>query len=341
MDKFRHPISLRTPLPSQLGTLCLAILAFCLSNCGTRPKIRIAVIPQTDGIPLWDIPHAAIEEAADRIGAIIYWNAPTREDDVEAQISLVEHVIDKNSYQGLILAPDQALALISPVRRALSRGIPTVILGSPLAMPASGNLYYILNNDEEGGRIAATRIAAILHGRGTVAVLGINPDIAGIMQRAHSFETYLQQNYPNIHIVEKRTGSYNIPREQQVAEDTLRVHPDLDAIVAFMWSSTNGALSATRILPDHHPIKIVGFDATILPQFDESSGLDSVVQEDSRAMGEQAIELIHLRQLKQPVHSLTLLHPTLITRDNINSAEVRKIFLTDWQYGHLHWNRMQ
>lgn len=341
MDEFRHPDSPGKPFTLRLGILCLAsVLVLSLTTCDTPRKIQIAVIPQTDGIALWDIPHAAIEEAADRIGALIYWNAPTREDDVEAQISLVERVIDKN-YQGLVLAPDQALALVSPVRRALARGIPTVIIGSPLAMPAAGNLYYILNDDEEGGRIAAMRIAGILHGRGTVAMLGINPDVAGIMQRARSFETYLQQNYPDIHVVEKHIGSFNVPHEQQIAEDTLRAHPNLDAIAAFMWSSTNGAMSAIRILPDHHPIKIVGFDATSQPQFDEGSGLDSVVQEDSRSMGERAIELIHLRELKQPVPGVTLLHPTLITSGNVNSAEVRKMFITDWQYGHLRWNRMQ
>lgn len=76
------------------------------------------------------IPHTPVPRPRrDRTGASLYWRAPTREDDIETQISLVEHVAQGN-YQGLVLAPDQALSLISPVRLVLSRRIPTVIIGS-------------------------------------------------------------------------------------------------------------------------------------------------------------------------------------------------------------------
>jgi hypothetical protein len=53
---------------------------------------RIAVIPRTSGISLWEPEHGGAETAAVDIGADIYWNAPTREDDVEEQIALVEHI---------------------------------------------------------------------------------------------------------------------------------------------------------------------------------------------------------------------------------------------------------
>jgi ribose transport system substrate-binding protein len=161
-------------------------LALWVTACDSHSLVRIAVIPQTEGTIFWEAAHAGTEVAADSAGIFIYWNAPTREDDVEAQTALVDRVVDKN-YQGLVLAPDQALSLIMPVRRALAHGIPTVIVGSPFPIPAGGDLSYILNDDEEGGRLAAERAAA-LNGHGTVALLGINPDITGIMIRARAFE---------------------------------------------------------------------------------------------------------------------------------------------------------
>src|SRR5207248_1385861 len=81
----------------------------------------IAVIPRTSGSPFWEPVHVGAEIAARSTNIKIYWNAPTREDDIQGQIALVDAVIDRK-YQGLILAPDQALALITPVRRALSKG---------------------------------------------------------------------------------------------------------------------------------------------------------------------------------------------------------------------------
>ena len=119
------------------------IALYCL-GCHSTAPVTIAVIPRTSGTGLWEPEHGGAEVAAVHANAHIYWNAPTREDDVEGQIAIVNQVINKG-YQGLVLAPDQALALIAPVRRALARGIPTVILGSPLPLPAGENLSYILS----------------------------------------------------------------------------------------------------------------------------------------------------------------------------------------------------
>jgi ribose transport system substrate-binding protein len=292
----------------------------------------IAVIPRTAGTGLWEPEHGGVDTAAARIGAHIYWNAPASEDDVEGQISMVDQVIDKG-YQGLILAPDQALALITPVRRAVARGIPTVIVSSPLLIPPGqeGKLSYILNDEETGGRIAAQRVAELLHGRGSVAVLGVNPDIASIMTRARSFELFLAHNYPDIHIM-KRMGSFNMLHEQQIAEETLKSNPGIDVIVALMWSSTRGAISAIEGIPGNRQLKVIGFDPDGTLPFDIQS-LDSVVMQDTRAMGQQAVNLIDAERQGRPVPALTMLQPTLVTRQNVNTPEVRSLLSMDWRPG--------
>jgi ribose transport system substrate-binding protein len=341
MNKYLQCGDIHRRIRPCLKVACLGwAFALCAAGCGSHKQVTIAVIPQTEGIVLWDTAHAGADDAASQTGASIYWNAPTREDDVEAQISLVDHVLNGN-YQGMVLAPDQALALISPVRRVLARGIPTVIIGSPLPIPAGGNLSYICNDDEEGGRLAAQRVGEMLQGHGTVAVLGINPDVTGIMIRARAFEQSLAQNYPGIQIVEKRMGSFNVPREQQVAQDVLKAHRDLDVIVALMWSTVDGALSALDTVPESHPVKVIGFDTGGWPPFAQKTNLDSVIQEDTRAMGQQAIELIHARLQGHSVPAQVILQPKLITRDNVNTAEVRRMFSLDWQFGHWHWSLIQ
>jgi len=320
----------RHGLPSY-GIASAFVMALLGVACRSHHPMRIAVIPRTSGIPFWERVHGAADDAADRIGAFIYWNAPTSEDDVEGQITLVERVVS-DDYQGLVLAPDQALSLITPVRRALSRGIATVIIGSPLPIPAGGNLSYILNDEEEGGRLAAQRVARLLHDRGSVALLGINPDVSGIMIRARSFEQTLARNYPDIHIVEKRMGSFNVPHEQQVVQDTLTDNPNLDVIVALMWTTAHETLSALDTSPQGHPPKVIGFDPGARPPFHEQC-LDSVILQDTRAMGQQAVELIHARLLGQSVPELVTLPPKLITRENVDSPEVRHMTALDWRPG--------
>src|SRR5215467_4238586 len=157
-----------------------ACLLFALTvSCRSDPP-TIAVIPRTTGLSLWEPEHSGAEVAAAERRIKIYWNAPTREDDVQGQIALIETVIDK-PYAGLILSPDQTLALMTMVRRAVSKGIPTVIVGSALPLEPGGKLSYVLSDDEAAGRIAGTRIGQILHGKGRVAIVGIDPDIAGVL----------------------------------------------------------------------------------------------------------------------------------------------------------------
>lgn len=300
------------------------------AGCHKPSHVTIAIIPRTTGSLLWEPEHRGAQDAAEGIGAKIYWNAPTREDDIAGQIALIEQVVAGN-YQGLVLAPNQSLALITPVRRALAHGLPIVIVSSPISVPAGDKLSYILNDEEQGGRIAARRVAQLLHGQGTIAILGINPDIAGIMVRAQSFEHFLAQNDPGIHIVESHTGSFNVPHEQEVAEEALDAHPDLDAIVTLMWPSARGAMSTIDNNPKKFKAKVVSFDPEDISF--TSPSLDSVVLQNTREMGDLAVKIIHARLSGKSAPTLITLEPILVTRANANSEKVRHLTTMDWNPG--------
>ena len=314
------------------GVVCLSA-----AGCGPQPPDRIAVIPQTEGAMIWEAAHVGAEESAHQHGAFVYWNAPTREDDVEGQIAIVDRVVD-SGYSGLVLAPDQALALITPVRHAVARGIPTVVIGSPLGMPPGGGLFYILNDNEQGGRLAAQHVGELLHGSGTIAVLGIDPDLTGNMIRARAFEQVLSRDYPGIRILEKRMGSFNIPHEQQVAQDTIASHPGLDVIVAMMATTIEGTLSALNSVPGGDRIKVIGFDTANWPPFDRNPSLDVLFQEDTRAMGQKAVDLILDKRAGRSVPVQTTIEPRMTTRENLNSAEVQRMLSQDWTLGHSPWS---
>jgi ribose transport system substrate-binding protein len=282
---------------------------------------------------LWEPEHGGAQTVALKSGVQIYWNAPTREDDIANQIALVDNVVAGN-YQGLVLSPDHALALITPVRRAMARGLPTVIVGSPLAIPPGNGLFYVLNDEEAGGRIVAQRIGALLNGQGTVALLGLNPDILGIVTRARSLEQHLSVQFPNIHVVVTRSGSFNVPHEQQVAEETLKANPTLDAIVALTATSCRGVLSA---ISERHlnRVRVIGFDpdSTIF----DSPNLDSLVLQDTRKMGAQAVLTIVGAVHGQRMPTVLQIEPTLVTRDNEASAEIREMTSMDWRPAPMRW----
>lgn len=321
-------ISLQNSTP-KYRRVAYVLLSLCLSlSAGCRfGDPVIAVIPRTTGTALWEPEHEGAAQAAAEAGLQIYWNAPTREDDVQRQIALVERIIDQK-YAGLILSPDQSLALMTPVRRALAHGIPTVILGSPLPMKPGGKLIYVLSDDEQAGQMAADRVGQVLHGSGTVAVLGIDPDIAGVLDRERSFETTLASKYPGVRISAKRMGSFNVPYEQQIAEEVLAEQPNLGAILAVTSDATRGAYSALTEMHLAGKVKLIGCDQDLLAPL-TTGEMDSIIAEDTYEMGLRAVDLLARARRGEPVPALSKVSPKLITKDNLSSPEIRRILGLD------------
>ena len=193
----------RVALQAAIACAALALVAVGLGcRRAGKPPI-IAVIPQVAPEQIWLDEHAGVLRAAAKSGVRIYWNAPDREDDVQRQISLVDQVA-AGEYMGLVLAPAQELALMLPVQRVLARHLPVVIVSSPLTLTPGTDLAYIVNDEDETGALAARTIGETLHGKGRVALLGIDPMQVGMMNRMRAFEDHLHREFPAIRITERK-----------------------------------------------------------------------------------------------------------------------------------------
>jgi ribose transport system substrate-binding protein len=301
----------------------LALLPACSHTSNT-----IAVIPRACGTVLWEPEHAGAAHVARHNGMEVYWNAPTREDDVAGQIDLLEKVADRG-YAGIIITPDQTLPLRSPIRRIVSRGLPLVIVGTNLGIAPAAKLSYVLNDDVAGGQMAARRVGKILGGHGSIAILGINPQLTGITARERSFEKTLEREYPNIRVVARRLGYYSVPQEQQVAEDFLHRGEAVDAIVALSHASTRGAFYALVEFDKTPAIKLVGFDQDLMPPI-RTGAIDSVIMQRTYDMGHTAMEIMDAQVHGRSVPGVSVLPPILMTRDNIDSPEVVQQLTEDW-----------
>jgi len=277
---------------------------------------------------LWEPEHAGAAHLAHKNGVEVYWNAPPREDDVEGQIALLTKIVDRGP-SGIILTPDETLPLRTPVRRIVARGLPVVVIGTHLGIAPSAKLAYVLNDDEAGGQMAARRLGAILKGSGSVAILGVNPQLTGITARQRSLEKTLADEFPDIHVVARRLGHYSVPQEQQIAEDIINGGTPLDAIVALSTSSTRGAYYALVEFGKTRIVKLIGFDQELIPPL-RTGGIDSVIMQRTYDMGHTAMSLM-LSQLKgEAVPGVSVLTPLLMTRENLDSAEIYHQLSATW-----------
>jgi len=122
----------------RVHTLPLLFLASALfvAGCGKRESstshiTTIAVIPKGTTHEFWKSIHAGAVKASRELQVEIIWKGPLREDDREAQISVMEDFVSRG-VTGIVLAPLDDIALRGPVANAASSGIPVVIIDSDL-----------------------------------------------------------------------------------------------------------------------------------------------------------------------------------------------------------------
>ena len=310
-----------------LGSALLLATSLTMAAC-KRARPVIAVIPRTCGTALWEPEHAGAAAMARSKGLDIYWNAPMRDDDVQTQITLISKA-QARGYDGIIVSPIETLPMRTPVRRALAHGTSVVVVGTELGIPPGDKLAYVLNDEQAGGQMAAQRIGSILHGEGSVAILGIDPRLMSNIARERSFETALARDYPHIRVAVRRFGLSSVPQEQQAAEELLSKGVSIDAIVALSLASTRGAYYALVEFGKENAIKMVGFDQDLLPPV-RTGGIDSVVVQNTYEMGRLAMGLMDSELHGTAGGSELLVTPVLMTRDNIDSPEIRQILNLAW-----------
>jgi ribose transport system substrate-binding protein len=286
------------------------------------------VIPRTCGTALWEPEHAGAAAVARSVGLNLYWNAPMRDNDIQAQISLVEKSLDRG-VAGIIVSPIATVHMRTPIGRVLERGLPAVVIDTELGIPPGPKLGYVLNDEEAGGRIAARRIGTTLGGRGTIAIVGIDPLLRSNMERERSFETTLRREFPDIRVAVRRLGLSTVPQQQHDAEELLAQTAPVDAIVALSLASTRGTYYALVEFGKANAIKLVGFDQDLIPPI-RTGGIDAVVVQNTFEMGRIAMDMID-RQIHGTAGPAELrVQPVLMTRENVDSPQIRQLLNLSW-----------
>lgn len=303
--------------------LCLLMLSGCHKATPT-----IAVIPRTCGTMLWEPEHTGVEREAWGRNISIYWNAPMREDDIQGQIDILSREVGRG-VQGVIISPDATLPLRAPIYSVLEGGIPVVVLGTDLDLPAGKKLAYVLNDETAGGRLCARRVGAVLKGRGNVAILGISNQLTSTAERARSLEQTLAQEFPQIHVVFRSLALPTVSQEQQVTEKLLAKGPKVDAILALTQSSTRGAYYALIEFDRIPATHLIGFDQDLLVPI-HTGGIDSVIMQNTYRMGREAMNLMEQERHGGAAKTYVVVEPKLVTRENIDSDEVRKMLDLSW-----------
>jgi ribose transport system substrate-binding protein len=307
-----------------LRMFAIASILLGMTSCHA-PIPTIAVIPPVTGTLLWETMHGGAAAEARKHHLHLYWNAPPEEGDTQKQIGFLERALNRH-YAGIVLVPDETFAFRTPVQHAIDNSVPVVVINNELGLPSERYLSYVLNDEVEGGRLAARRVAAILHGKGSIAILGTNPHLQSLHKRELSLERTLATEFPQIHIAVRKLGDRSLPHEQQTAEQLFDAAHPVDAIIALTTTSMRGAYYAQIETQRSRSIPIIGFDQERLPAI-KAGEIDSIVIQNTFEIGRIALSNIAAEKAGDPVAERVYVKPILLTRANLDSPQLKRITL--------------
>ena len=317
-------------------------IIFCISflflNCqGNKSKsvsrMTIAVIPKGTTHEFWKSIHAGAVKAARELDAEIIWKGPLKEDDREAQISVMENFVARN-VSGIVLAPLDEKALVVPVRNSSRAGIPVVIIDSGLS--GEDWISFVATDNKLGGRLAGERMAELLNGTGKVVLLRYQEGSASTTLRESGFLELMAEN-PGIEVVSSNQyAGATTETAYQTSENLIAPYRTsdtklaIDGIFCVNESSTFGMLRALQDANLAGKVHFIGFDSSPkLVEALETGEIDALILQNPFKMGYLGVQTIVAYLNKQPYKSFIDTGVALVTLDNLQDPEIRSLVLPD------------
>jgi ribose transport system substrate-binding protein len=319
------------------GPRCfLLLLAITAAACGRSEEsggLTIAVIPKGTSHVFWRSIHAGAEKAARELGVTVIWRGPLREDDRDSQVSEVEGFISRG-VSGIVLAPLDEAALVSPVADATRSKIPVVIIDSGLK--GSDYVSFVATDNRTGGRLAGEHMALRLGNAGRIVMLRYAEGSESTIQREEGFlESIAAQRGIEV-VSSNQYGGADVEGAYKRSEALLSRFKTADGrldLHGIFTPNESTTLAMLRVLQDNGwagTVRFVGFDASDTLVKGLSDGhIDGLVLQDPVNMGYLGVKTVVAHIRGEPVEKRIDTGVRLVTRDHMNDPVVKELLSPD------------
>jgi len=240
------------------------VLAGCASDGGGSAaadgeKPYVALISKGFQHQFWQAVKAGAEQAAEEFDVEITFEGPDTEADVDQQIQMLQTALDKSPAAiGFAALDSQAAGPL--LQQAKDQSIPVIAFDSgvdsdiPLTTAATDNLAAAAE--------AAEHMAEAIGHEGKVALVVHDQTSVTGQQRRDGFVDYMEENEPNIEIVDIQYGGGDQAKSADLAKAIIAANPDLKGIYGSNEGSAIGVVQAVKELGiDPTQLVVVGFDS--------------------------------------------------------------------------------
>ncbi|MBT2555282.1 substrate-binding domain-containing protein [Arthrobacter sp. ISL-5] len=250
--KYRHPA-----VVSAVGLLALSLSACSSGNStgGSAPgsgapaqQAKVAMVLKTTSNQFWATMEKGAKAAAGESKTSLTAQSATAEGAIEEQTALLQNLAG-GDYSCYAVAPISGTNLIQPLSAIQQAGHTIINLDSPIdtaAAEAAGvNIAsFIASNNHDAGRMAGEKMAKLLGGKGSVAVVGGIAGDANSAARTGGFTDAAKAG--GLTIVQEVAANWDRQLALDAADNILRSHPDLGGFYTANDTMALGAVQANQ-----------------------------------------------------------------------------------------------
>ena len=286
----------------------------------------IAVIPKSTTHVFWRAVEAGAREGAKEAGVEMIWKGSLKEDDPAQQIQIFEQFVAED-VSGIVLAPIDGAALKRPVAAAMQKGIPVVIMDSPLeGDPLKDFVCTVSTNNHRAGEMAGEQLGKLLDGKGKVVLFRYKEICASTGQREAGFLEAIKKFSDIQVILDNRYSGTTISEAQSSALNMLDKLKEADGIFCSNEPSTLGMLRALKQNNLAGSKKLVGFDTSpALVEGLKSGEIKALVAQNPKKMGREAVQALIAIMKGETVPAVIDTGAAVVTKENLATSEIQAL----------------
>jgi ABC-type sugar transport system substrate-binding protein len=224
----------------------------------------------------------------------------------------------------LIVAPTDTSALNPELSRIAAEGVKIVFVDTTTTDPSIA-VSHITSDNTGGGKLAADSLATQIGGKGTVAVINVNPGISTTDARIAGFDAEMKAKYPNITVLSVQYDNDSSATAASQVEADIAAHPNLSGVFATNVLSAQGAATGVQHAGKSGSVKVATFDAE--PQQIaalKSNTIQLAIAQSPYLEGQDGVEQAVNALSGKPVTANIGTPLVAITQSNVNSPSVQK-----------------
>jgi ribose transport system substrate-binding protein len=315
------------------STVAVAALATGLSACASGSSSgsgsgssaagkKLELVVGTKSDDFYVTMECGAQAEAKKLGVSLTVNGPA--DFSASEQAPILNAVEVSKPDALVVAPTDTSALNPELSRISSGGTKLVFVDTTTSNPSIA-VSHVTSDNIGGGKIAADNLGQEIGGKGTVAVIDVNPGISTTDQRIQGFDQEMKAKYPGITVLSTQyDNDSSATAASQVAGD-ISAHPNLSGVFATNVLSAEGAATGVQHAGKTGKVKVATFDADPQQMTDLQKGvIQLAVAQSPYLEGQDGVQQAVNALTGKPVTANIGTPLVAITKQNMNTPTMQQ-----------------